>query len=526
MLVKDVATSRKQASLLTMMGAEKTCVVGRLSNMYWVPRTLFESNAALMSKCIITPKSLVPSADPPPPWSVAQVYEEYVGVPPGLGFAAFGQPAKRFNNPGNKIPRDRLTLNSKYAPRDYQSKAVSKIITALHKGLFPRALLCASCGLGKTLMGLLVARSLGYQTAIVVHRGELMTQWKDRINDALPNASVGVVQGKTRELDRDFVIIMMQTLMRMRSTPLILFQARFGLVLWDECHHVPAQSFSKCVSAFGGMHVGLTATPSRSDGMTWLLHACLGPTIVNLKRTVVDDDKRVQVRTVDFVPERDDGLWAAAAKLARRSRFFLSDRARFMSKLTEHPTRNALIVEAVSKMVLDEGRRVIVLTERRKHVDTLVYMLLDLHGLDSALLVGGAKPKSKSKSKKRKRGVEPPVSAVDPCEPERLSDALAAPPISIGTYAFASEGLDDKSKDTLVFATPTTNKTWLQQCVGRIMRGFSSNRPVVLDVTDECVRSMTKRRMEWYEGQKYTLPPEWSAAIATRRPNPWLVAKK
>ena len=177
---------------------------------------------------------------------------------------------------------------------------------------------------------------------------------------------------------------------------------------------------------------------------------------------------------------------------------------------------DVLDTTAMAKLVVEEDRRVIVLTERRKHVDTLNYMLRDRYGLESALLVGGRKKSAKT----CKPGVEPPVSTGDEI---RGADALSIPPISLGTMAFAAEGLDDKTKDTLVFATPTTNKVWLQQCVGRIMRGYSSKRPVVVDVTDEPLRSLTTRRMEWYAGQSFELPHKWAAASERRRPNPWMV---
>jgi superfamily II DNA or RNA helicase len=49
--------------------------------------------------------------------------------------------------------------------------------------------------------------------------------------------------------------------------------SRYGLVIVDECHHVPAVSFEALLKACPSRRiVGLTATPQRKDGLEKLLH--------------------------------------------------------------------------------------------------------------------------------------------------------------------------------------------------------------------------------------------------------------
>ena len=58
---------------------------------------------------------------------------------------------------------------------------------------------------------------------------------------------------------------------------------RFGLVIFDECHHLPGPSYSQAAeSAIAPFRLGLTATPERGDGSERLLDTLIGPTVYNL----------------------------------------------------------------------------------------------------------------------------------------------------------------------------------------------------------------------------------------------------
>ena len=49
-------------------------------------------------------------------------------------------------------------------------------------------------GKGKTVMGLNIISKIK-KTLVVVHKSFLLNQWKERINQFLPNAKVGLIQG-------------------------------------------------------------------------------------------------------------------------------------------------------------------------------------------------------------------------------------------------------------------------------------------------------------------------------------------
>src|SRR5205823_783902 len=53
---------------------------------------------------------------------------------------------------------------------------------------------------------------------------------------------------------------------------------RFGLVVFDECHHLPGPTYmTAAVGSIAPYRLGLTATPERADGQEVLLPELIGP---------------------------------------------------------------------------------------------------------------------------------------------------------------------------------------------------------------------------------------------------------
>lgn len=126
---------------------------------------------------------------------------------------------------------------------------------------------------------------------IVVHKEFLAQQWRERINQFCPGATIGLVQGEVINTECDFVIAMLQSLsMKVRShTPShkssslsVRWQEysfknfeSIGVVFADEAHHVCARVFSQAFFKLCPRHAfALSATPDRKDGLTKVLHWC------------------------------------------------------------------------------------------------------------------------------------------------------------------------------------------------------------------------------------------------------------
>ena len=80
---------------------------------------------------------------------------------------------------------------------DYQVAIVNKYIK--HVNTIPSrgggGLLEIGCGKGKTVMALRIISLLKVKTLVIVHKGFLLNQWVERINQFLPNARIGKIQG-------------------------------------------------------------------------------------------------------------------------------------------------------------------------------------------------------------------------------------------------------------------------------------------------------------------------------------------
>ena len=74
-------------------------------------------------------------------------------------------------------------------------------------------LISLKCGGGKTVLSLWIASQIGLKTIVLVHKDFLMTQWRERILEFLPNARIGKIQQNTVDVeDKDIVLAMVQSL--------------------------------------------------------------------------------------------------------------------------------------------------------------------------------------------------------------------------------------------------------------------------------------------------------------------------
>ena len=108
------------------------------------------------------------------------------------------------------------------------------------------------CGYGKTVIALYIAAKLNLKTLVVVHKEFLVNQWKERIEQFIPDAEIGRIQSKiVKSQNKDIVIGMLQSI-SMIDYDDDLFND-FGLVIYDECHHLGAEVFSNIfVSIYPG----------------------------------------------------------------------------------------------------------------------------------------------------------------------------------------------------------------------------------------------------------------------------------
>ena len=310
-------------------------------------------------------------------------------------------------------------------------------------------------GFGKTTMALAYAAHLKVRTMIIVHKEFLANQWKERIEQFCPGATIGRIQQDTFDIECDFVITMIQTMCSRTHDPKSFDS--FGLVVVDEAHHIGAAAFSQTMFKLCPRYtLGLTATPERKDGLTRLLYWFMGPEFFRIHR---ENQHTTRVDVVRF----DDPLFTQSPPVTRNGKLNM---AGMITELTELTPRNEKIVSIIRS--IDKTRHVLVLSDRRGHC-----FWLQKQFPDSAVYLGGMTESELTQASQHR--------------------------ILFATYTMAQEGLDIPTLDTLVMVTPHSD---IVQAIGRIMRETpgKKNNPLIIDIVDNwsIFHSMFRKRNHTY----------------------------
>jgi superfamily II DNA or RNA helicase len=152
-------------------------------------------------------------------------------------------------------------------PRPYQREAIEEWRRASHCGV-----VVLPTGAGKSLVAQMAVEQVKRSTLVVVPTLDLMNQWYDLLLSCF-QAEVGLIGGGYFEIGALTVTTYASAFRFMER-----LGNRFGLVVFDECHHLPGNIFrhaaEMCIAPF---RLGLTATPERTDGGDALLEQLVGP---------------------------------------------------------------------------------------------------------------------------------------------------------------------------------------------------------------------------------------------------------
>ena len=327
-------------------------------------------------------------------------------------------------------------------------------------------------GGGKTVCALYIASRLRVPTLVIVHNSFLRDQWEERVRMFLPHARVGRIQGDRVEVENcDVVIAMLQTL-SMKDIPIATFKP-IGLVIVDECHHIASEVFVQALPKVTSRYMlGLSATPSRKDGLMHVAHWFLGPLLYN-SDTGDKEDRDIQVEVYEY--KNDDPEFTKVIYNSQGVMFT----SLMINKLTECEARTKWLVEILQD-ILDESRQVLVLTDRVKHTADILAALPDNVRSTAAILSTDVKA-------------------------DKRAEYCASKQILIATYAMCKEGFDVPTLNTLLMATPRPD---IDQIVGRILRIEKSARkthPLILDIVDPQFRRQFQERNSLYKKRNYTV---------------------
>ena len=157
---------------------------------------------------------------------------------------------------------------------DVQQKSMRALLSE------PEGTLQLACGKGKTVIALELITVLQVPTLIVLPDTSLLEQWTVDIASLLKvPGGVGLIQGAKNDWQKSVVLTTYHTIgSRAQNLPEEI-RRWFGLIIWDEGHHVPAPTFAASAEIFYGKRLSLTATPERDDGLHIISQYHIGPVI-------------------------------------------------------------------------------------------------------------------------------------------------------------------------------------------------------------------------------------------------------
>lgn len=210
-----------------------------------------------------------------------------VELPPGLAWdertASYRAPAVSYADVVRALVREKieyedrarqydellLELRAAREPRPYQREACEAWRRAKGRGV-----VVLPTGAGKSYVGVLMILEKKRSTLVVAPTLDLVRQWYDLLRTSF-GVDVGVIGGGEFSLKPLTVTTYDSAYIHMES-----LGARFGFVLFDECHHLPSEAYTLaarlCLAPF---RLGLSATPERADGRDALLTELVGPTV-------------------------------------------------------------------------------------------------------------------------------------------------------------------------------------------------------------------------------------------------------
>src|SRR5258708_5490953 len=142
-------------------------------------------------------------------------------------------------------------------PRPYQNEALASWLAEGSAGV-----VVLPTGAGKTLVAAMAIHETRVWTLVVVPTLDLLQQWRTALASALSlnTDEIGLFGGGEKEMKPITIITYDSAALYPRELK------RFGLLIFDECHHLPAPTYRLIAeSAFTPLRLGLSATPERSD---------------------------------------------------------------------------------------------------------------------------------------------------------------------------------------------------------------------------------------------------------------------
>lgn len=389
--------------------------------------------------------------------------------------------------------------NFPYDLRDYQRRGLMRMIRG-------SSILQIPTGGGKTILALKFIHHMGLPALILVHRKELLRQWRDEIRSTL-GVEPGVIQGSTEDW-RDVTVAMIPSLSnKIENDPSMIIDD-YPILITDEVHHLSSDSWwSVAMKTKSHYRYGLSATVTEDlrtgeDGMKII--AGTGPNdFVVRPEDLIERGFLAEPQFEWLYPPRYDERpdnWQEA----------------YRQGIVQNEGRNRMIAQRTQEMI-DEGRRILVTVDRIDHGDRLIrrindgiefvdwdgeeYIEIDdlpdpsmcetpipiahRDGQCVSFSSTGDQTTMIRKAIDQSKTMAAWVSGSDDEETrDLLLDSLARGDINCLVSTLLDEGIDIPTIDTIVLAGGGKSPTNVIQTVGRSLRPEGSDTARIIDCKD------------------------------------------
>ncbi len=336
----------------------------------------------------------------------------------------------RINDQRRSLPSVDFSFKGQLRP--FQQEAVNRML-AKEFGT-----LSSPTGSGKTIMALYIVAQRRQPALIIMHTKDLVHQWIARIKSflSIPEEEIGLIGGGKMVIGKKITVALVQSLYKCAEK----VSPHIGNLIVDECHRIPSRTFTDAVTEFDSRYMlGLSATPWRRDKLSKLIFWHLGDVHHEVDKNYLIEagfvlPADVIFRETDFRPFHDPVM--AYSKM--------------LSELTTDDERNRLIAADIARESQDTPGVCLVLTDRKKHCETLQAIMKYKHNVSADILTGDLT------SSQRLEIVQ------------RLNQGRVK--VLIATGQLIGEGFDCRQLSTLFLATPVRFSGRVLQYLGRVLR--------------------------------------------------------
>jgi superfamily II DNA or RNA helicase len=339
---------------------------------------------------------------------------------------------------------------------------------------------------------------VGRPSLVVTPTIDLMTQWYRELGVAF-DVPIGLLGGGDHDIQPITV-----TTYDSAHIHLERWANRFGLIVFDEAHHLPSSTYSMAaIGALAPYRLGLTATPERADGQEVMLDHLIGPIAYRREITELTGQFLASYRTERLYVELTDEEAQAYQQARDHYRQFCSERgfslggANGLQRFIIESTRSREGRAAFESFQLQ--RKIALAAPAKLH---LLERLLDMHRRDRCIVFTHDNATVYEISR---RFLVPAITHQTKTKERRhiLDGFLTGEYTTVVTSRVLNEGVDVPAANVGIVLSGTSTVAEHVQRLGRLLRKQGEKEALLIEVvsrgTVEEFSSARRRQHQAYQ---------------------------